>query len=169
VQSKSLDNIYGGQLPKRVVIGFVENKSFNGDYKRNPFNFQHFNLTSISLVKNGKQIPSRPIECDFSDGGHFITAYNTLLTGTGINFLNQDIGFSRNDYAKGNTLFLFDLTPDLSASCDTHWQLKDIGTLGLELRFSAALADTINCIFYAEFDNLIEISKDREVTVDYSC
>jgi hypothetical protein len=120
-------------------------------------------------VKNGNQIPSRPIECDFSDGGHFITANNTLLTGTGINFLNQDVGFSRNDYAKGNALFLFDLTPDLSASCDTHWQLKGIGKLCLELRFSAALAETINCIFYAEFGNLIEISKDREVSVDYSC
>jgi hypothetical protein len=51
VLRKSLDNIYGGQLPKRVVIGFVENKSFNGDYKKNSFNFQPFNLTSICSEK----------------------------------------------------------------------------------------------------------------------
>ncbi|KAF4514184.1 UNVERIFIED_CONTAM: hypothetical protein B566_EDAN019354 [Ephemera danica] len=31
VQSKSLDTIYTGQLPKRVTLGFVENKAFNGN------------------------------------------------------------------------------------------------------------------------------------------
>ncbi|KAF4526819.1 hypothetical protein B566_EDAN015148 [Ephemera danica] len=168
VQSKSLDNVYTGQLPIRVTLAFVENKAYNGNYKKNPFFFKHFGLTSLSLIKNGKQIPTRPLECDF-DGGHYINAYQTLLSGSGINFTNTEMSISRDQYSKGYTLFIFDLSPDLSASCHSHWQLKEVGSLGLELRFAAALTDTVNCIVYAEFENLIEITKDREVTVDYAC
>ncbi|KAF4513978.1 UNVERIFIED_CONTAM: hypothetical protein B566_EDAN018375 [Ephemera danica] len=169
VQSKSLDNVYTGQLPIRVTLAFVENKSYNGDYKKNPFYFKHFGLTSLSLVKNGKQIPTRPLECNFSDGGHYINAYQTLLSGSGINFSNTDVSISREQYSKGYALFIFDLTPDLSASCQSHWQLKEVGSMGLEVRFAAALTETVNCIVYAEFENLIEINKDREVAVDYAC
>ncbi|KAF4528089.1 hypothetical protein B566_EDAN016800 [Ephemera danica] len=169
VQSKSLDSVYTGQLPKRVTLAFVENKAFNGDLKRNPFYFKPFNLTSLSLVKNGKQIPTRPIECDFSNNGQHMMGYQTLLSESGIYFLNTDIGISREQYPKGYTVFIFDLSPDLSANCGTHWQLKETGVLAVEVRFSVALTETLNCIIYAEFDNLIEISKEREISVDYAC
>ena len=33
------DNLFLGQLPTCVVIGYVDNDAFNGNYHRNPFNF----------------------------------------------------------------------------------------------------------------------------------
>lgn len=50
VQGKSLDNVFLGQLPKRCVIGFVSNKAFNGDFKKNPFNFQNYKINFLSLL-----------------------------------------------------------------------------------------------------------------------
>ena len=38
------DNLFTGQLPKRIVLGLVGNHAFNGDISLNPYNFQHCNL-----------------------------------------------------------------------------------------------------------------------------
>ena len=96
IQSKSLDNMYLGQLPKRVIIGFVTNKAFNGHYKFNPFNFQHFNMNFLALYVDGNQLPSKPLQPDFgADNKLFVNMYHTLFSGTGIHFLNEGNGISR--------------------------------------------------------------------------
>lgn len=61
----------------------------------------------------------------------------------------------------------FDLTPDMSANMTTHWNLVKNGCLRIEVRFEEALQETVNCIVYAEFDNVIEINKTRNVVADY--
>ena len=73
---------------------------------------------------------------------------------------------SRIEYAEGFTLFAFDLTPNLDQS--GHFHLLRQGNLRLELHFKTALPQTINVIVYAEFDNVIEIDKARNVLFDYS-
>ncbi|KYN21923.1 Uncharacterized protein F54H12.2 [Trachymyrmex cornetzi] len=40
--------------------------------------------------------------------------------------------------------------------------------LRLEVRFEKGLSVTINCIVYAEFDNVLEIDSSRQVIVDFS-
>ncbi|KAK3916679.1 hypothetical protein KUF71_006330 [Frankliniella fusca] len=39
LRDKTIDNLFLNSLPQRVIIGFVDNRAFNGDYTRNPFNF----------------------------------------------------------------------------------------------------------------------------------
>lgn len=166
---ESIDNAILGQLPKRVIVGFVDNKAFNGDRKLNPFNFKNYGINFFSLYADGIQIPSRPLQPNFSkDAELYVEAYHTLFSGTGIHFLNEGNSISRTDYAEGYTLFAFDLTPDLSAHCAGHWNLVKHGSLRLEVKFERALTTTINCIVYAEFDNILEIDSSRQVIVDFS-
>jgi hypothetical protein len=42
------------------------------------------------------------------------------------------------------------------------------GNLRMEIHFAEALTATINMIMYAEFDNVIEIYRNRQVLFDYS-
>ena len=49
-----------------------------------------------------------------------------------------------------------------------HFQLVKQGNLRLELHFKTPLPETINVIVYAEFDNVIEVDKARNVAFDYS-
>jgi hypothetical protein len=42
------------------------------------------------------------------------------------------------------------------------------GNLRVEIHFAEALAGTIKFVLYAEFDNVIEIGRNRQVLFDYS-
>ena len=49
IHEGTLDNVILGQLPKRIIVGFVENKAFNGDKNLNPFNFKNFHINYLCL------------------------------------------------------------------------------------------------------------------------
>ncbi|XP_033214060.1 uncharacterized protein F54H12.2-like [Belonocnema kinseyi] len=62
VHSETLDNVILGQMPKRIIIGFVDNIAFNGNGSKNPFNFQNYKTNHLSLYVDGTQIPSKPLQ-----------------------------------------------------------------------------------------------------------
>lgn len=168
VHGDTLDNVILGQLPKRIIIGFVDNKAFNGDRSLNPFNFKNYKINYLSLYADGVQIPSKALQPDFTKTYQYADAFHTLFSGTGIHFLNQGNCISRSSYPFGYCLFAFDLTPDLSANSNSHWNLVKHGSVRIEVRFEEALTTTINCVVYAEYDNILEIDSSRQVIVDFS-
>ena len=161
----SQENLFSGQLPTRLVIGCVDNDAFNGNYVKNPFNFKHYNLTQLKVYLDGQQQSIRPLEPDYVNG-QYINAYMTLFTGTGKQFIDEGNQIHRDDYAKGYTLYAYDLTPDLGE--DDHFNLIKEGNVRVDMKFSVALPNTINVIVYAEFENIIEIDRSRNVIFDYS-
>lgn len=151
VHNDTLDNARLGQLPKRITIGFVDKKAFNNTFKLNPFNFQNYGINYLSLYVDGLQIPTKPIQLDIGKTSWFVDAY----------FLNEGNRITRTSYPYGYCLFAFDLTPHLSAYSNTHWNLVRHGGARIEVRFDAALTSTVNCIVYAEYDNVLEIDLSR--------
>jgi len=63
-------------------------------------------------------------------------------------------------------LYAFDLTPDLAE--DDHFNLTKQGSVRLVLKFANALTDPVTLIAYAEFQNVIEIDRNRNVIYDFS-
>lgn len=166
LRDKSIHNLHIGQIPKRIVIGLVANQAHCGSYTHNPFNYQHFNLNYLSLYVDAQAFPAQPLTPDFANN-NYVEAYNTLFAGTGLHFKDEGNNITYSEYGKGFTLYAFDISPDLSAH-ESHWNLQKQGVVRLELRFGAALPTAVNCIVYSEFNNLIEIDKNRSVLVDYS-
>ena len=168
IRSKTLDNVFSGQVPKRIIVGLVGNNAFNGAFKRNPFNIQDFGTNYFSLYVDGEQIPSKPLQPNYEDGNEkSVLAYHTLFSGTGIHFSDTGHTMHRGEYSDGFCLMAFDLTPDLSASETSYWNLVRNGNVRIELGFAKELEQTVNCLVYAEFDNVIEIDRFRNVTTDY--
>ena len=145
------ENVFLGQFPKRMVVGFVDT-AFNGQLNKNQFRFQNYGINFIAIYKDGEQIFSKPLQPDFSRY-RFVRSYLSLFTETNQYYVDEWNGITRTDYPHGNTLFAFDFTADLGAASG-HWELAEHGSIRLEIHFSQALTATINTIIYAEFDNL---------------
>ena len=158
------DNVIMGQLPRRLVVGLVSNKAFNGSVDTNPFEFKHFNLNYFALYLNGDQYPAKPLTPNYAKD-EYLRAYMTLFEGTGILNDNRGHGIERSNYKNGFALYAFDLTPDMAEG--SHVDPIKHGSVRMELHFNSTLAETVNVIVYAEYDNVIQIDRARNIIVDF--
>lgn len=161
------DNVFNGLIPKSFVLGFVESAAFNGAYKKNPYNFQHFDLSFIGLTVNGEELPFKAIQLSFGADPRFVEAYNTLFSGTGKMYYNTGNDISRAEFVGGNALYAFDLTADMCGSA-SHFSAVQRGNFAVDIKFSNAPTVAVSLVCYGEFENLIQIDSERNVIYDYS-
>ncbi|XP_075784913.1 uncharacterized protein F54H12.2-like [Pelodiscus sinensis] len=157
-------NLFLGQLPKQLVIGFVDNDAFSGSYVKNPFNFKHYNINFVALYVDGEQVPAKPLQPDF-ENGNCVREYLQLVQATGKHGKDLALIIDREEFARGYTLFAFDLSPDQEGA--DHYSMIKTGNLRAEIRFATALESTINMIVYGVFDNVLEVNHRRNVLFDY--
>ena len=164
--SQTISNVHNGIMPNRIVLAFNSTTAVSGAFKLNPFNFQHFSMESISVKIASQNVPySTPLEFKPNALGHdIIEGYNTLFTG--LREASNDISYD--EYKNGFFIFAFDLTPDLCSS--EHYNILKDGNLEVVLRFDNADSSTnkaITMIVYLEFDNILEITKSRNILCNY--
>ena len=80
-------------------------------------------------------------------------------------FHAEDCSISYNAFGHGSTVFVFDLTADLSNA--EHSEPTKRGTLRAEVRFAAQLPNGVTCFTHAKYDSCIETSQDRNISLDY--
>jgi hypothetical protein len=73
------------------------------------------------------------------------------------------------NFKNGNTIFAFNLSPDLSDSFqrEGHVSPPREGIVRFEIQFSQATDEVLNSMFYCEFDNMLSITEDRQSQTDY--
>ena len=147
-----------GQLPKRLIVGFVDNDSYNGSFQKK--NSISSTTNQLPFVDEGRRTDLFKSAANGLGNKKFVRSYLSLFTETNQYYTDYGNSISRSDYSGGHILFAFDLTPDLGSAAD-QWELVKHGNLRLEVRFGTALTTTINAIVYAEFDNLFEITAKK--------
>ena len=90
----------------------------------------------------------------------------SLFSGTGKLQKDEGNAINRTDFPGGYAIYAFDLTPDLAE--EGHFNLARDGSVRVDMKFANALPNTINVIAYAEFENVIEIDRNRNVLFDYT-
>ena len=116
-QSKITDHLFQGQMPKLIVLGFVDNAAFNGDDTRNPFHFQNQKVKKLEISINGEMMETRPLEPNFTND-QYLRSYLSLYKGLGK--LGQDWApdITLEEYKNGYTLWCVDFTKDQEAQTD---------------------------------------------------
>ena len=161
------DNLFNGMVPKTVVFGLVESEAFNGALKKNPYNFQHFNVSSIGITVNGEEMPFKPLQLSYGAAPKYIEAFSTLFSGTGKMYYNTGNDISREEFPKGYAVYAFDLTPDMCGA-SPHFNVVQKGNLAIDIQFSVAPAAAVSLVCYGEFENTVHIDSERNVIYDYS-
>ena len=172
------DNIFSGIIPKSFVMGFVNVDAANGTYEKNPYNFAHFGVKTITLTVNGEEIPFKQLSLTYPTEPtgkidpatdtevDFIQAYNTLFSGTGKMYANTGLDITRDEYPGGYALYAFDLTPDMCNSTD-YFNTVQRGTLSVAITLKPH-DEPIAMVCYGDFENVIRVDSERNVIYDIS-
>jgi hypothetical protein len=110
-------------------------------------------------------IETRPLEPNFTDN-QYLRSYLTLYKGLGKVGQDWAPDITLEEYKSGYTLWCVDFTKDQEAQTD-KFHLNQTGNLIVKVQFAANVATTLDCVAYAVFDNMLEINKQREVSIDY--
>jgi hypothetical protein len=146
-------------------VGFVKEKAYAGKYEEEPFNFEHFNLSSLGLFRNGQSLPFREMYSpNFKDGLYTRDYVISMIQNTEHLDRNINNGINMDMFANGGyALYTFNLTPDFSIN---QSQIPRDGNLRLDVKFAAPTPESINVIVYGLFDGEIQISKSHEIITD---
>lgn len=158
ISSTVIDNLFQGVLPKSMIFAMLDNTAFT-NRKKNPLNFQHFDLTYFAVYVNGQTVPFQPITLGFEKGETSV-AYMEFLKNLGI--YGKDIGLvmDHDDWANG----FFMMAINFGSMAGDCVDFLEDGSIKFELKFEKSLTRAVTALFYAEYESILEINKNMEVS-----
>ena len=100
------DRLYAYNSPRMLLVAMVDNEAFNGSLTKNPYNFQHFDLNYMSLIKNGKPFPGEAFQPNYDEKRCLRDYVHTMET---LGYFNTDDnnGITFEDFVGGSTIYAF--------------------------------------------------------------
>ncbi len=161
------NNLFNGQIPRRLVFGCVSTESYYGSRRHSPFKFGNYTIEQVKVMAGGVCFPREPLQMDF-DTYAFVRPYIQLFEA--IEHAKEDKGnnITPADFKENRCLFVFDLTPDEQDG--GHWDLLREGSTSIDIKFRDVIpqGQGIEVIVYAEFDNLLSVDNYRNFFFDYN-
>lgn len=158
-QSQNISQIYRGKLPRSFNMVMVKSKAYDGNHAENSFRFQHFTLNNFNVYINGEPVHAKAIQPDWTNE-KCMEQYWWLQQNIGLH-MGASNGITFEDFKDHAVMFAYDRTPDLCNSYTGHG--GENGTLDISVAFKTALTENVIMIFYAVFDEIVTIDKDRNV------
>ena len=149
----TIENIYQGAVPSKLIIGLVDQEAYHGDFQRNLLKLGHYSLSSVGFYVDGIQTCGKQ---------KYLDGLMSLYRVTDKIWENTDIGISRKTYKEGLTLIGFDVDPT-SSSDFRYIGVTKIGPTRLELKFNDEITWPLVCIVYATFPGILQINEARMV------
>jgi hypothetical protein len=158
--------LWSDQVPRRIILGMVENSAYIGSKDKSPFNFKPFNTREITVFVNGRSYPSNIYNIDYTNNA-FIRPYHEMMEALGYAYSPQSNGISLKKYKKGWCYYVFNLNN--SQEENPTFDLITKGTTTTNIKFSDPVpAGGIVLISIAIFDSIIYIDGRKNVISDYN-
>lgn len=152
------ENLIHGQLPQRMIIGLVNSKAFQGDYKLNPFHFKHFDVSYMNVQVNGEQVSVGPLNLNFDDNV-YIEAYDNLFEGLGLKHEDCGLEITKQKFKSFCALYVYNLGQVLEGGLAP----PSTGTCKIEIRFKTAPSDALTCIVFSEYSSCLAIDNQKNI------
>ena len=150
--SFSVDDVFQGLVPCKLIVGLVSSAAYMGDYRKNPFYFRDYDCSSVGFYVDGQSYPSQPLRPNY-EANQYIDSYRTLTT------FRKDVNIDRYDYTEGYCLYVLEVDPYYS------FNTKRKGHCRLEMKFARPLPESVTLILYATFPEILHIDASRSVFV----
>ena len=114
-----LNQVFQDSCPNRVIVTFVCSEATSGgSLTKNPWNFQNYNLSQISVSVDDAPVNGEPMQISYdSTNGYTITRVLTNLLESTKKWLNdEEKGLDRDDIAGGCALYACDTQPDFDGN-----------------------------------------------------
>ena len=161
------NNLFNSRIPNRIFVGMVLATAFNGNVVNDPFCFQKFGLSNIRQIVRGEEYPYETLELVHNNGTQDLRGYHRFLQATGCLCQHRGNMVRKEDWGQGKncTLFVFD---NVANGCVDSNRLnpRQVGDLQIVLNFGAAPGVNIIIIVYGEFENLLEVDRNKAVLYD---
>jgi len=161
-------NVFTSVIPRRLMVFFINNKAFDGNFEKSPFNFLHGNVQSIWVEANNLIVPSSPYRFDFENKANhnYLRAFVDFYEG--LDLKEKEILLTLDKFVNGWCGFVFPLSASHKDTGDSFELIKN-GTTVIKAHFSKAIEDPgIMLLALGEFDEVLTINADRVLSVDGS-
>ena len=144
----NIENLFNGEVPHYLCVALVSTDAFNGDYEKNPFNFDNFGLTSIGFYVDGCSAPQEaPFKPDYEHDLYTQPYYALFGDKKGDLEFNNGILFT--DFPYGYCIYVFNVRSEK--------ELKRKALTRLNIDFKEPLEESVTVITYAQFPDLLQI------------
>ena len=123
---------------RKFAIAMATNEAFLGAKRVNPFQFQKFNLNSITVYRNGYPVAGTQLQTE-NDKKLYLNSLEALAFG------QHGHGVPYNDYAN-HYILVFDLTNTQQACHDYLYPELTNGSVSIRLRFSAEPTNSVGVL-----------------------
>ena len=160
-----LDNIFTGALPDLVLMGFVSDTAFAGNYTDNPFNFQNFKVKRMDMFANGNKVSQMGYRPDYAKK-LYEDAYYTFQEQLGFDQGDRCVTITPDEWANGFNLYPFKITDGPIGSGTTGPRShSETGSARLEVDFETAPANNLKLIIMYQGLGIIEVDEYNNIVV----
>ena len=148
----------GGQMPLSVFCMFIESPAKNGNIHKNPFVFEHVNLSELKLHMGSKTFPS--VGYTLNPAKHQIepALLNTYLALNAYGAKSGPLSINRDNFTKGAMILGFDMTRNSDPTANYHNTDFDASSLNIEGKFSNATTTSYTLLVLGVFNGKLELS-----------
>ena len=162
------EDLCGGVVPKRIYFGLVRAAAREGDLKLDPFNYQHYKTTMVSVRSEGAPGGLIEISTDFTKQLFYMALRQLLESNDSLYNADFDIGFNTSNYLLRNVLHGVKLSKSQTASRygETGEKMSS-GELTVHVKLDEPPGHMVSLICYMEYDAEIVFDSERAVSLRY--
>ena len=96
----------GNFLPHKIIVVLVREDAIHGNYGRDPFSYQHFNL-EFSPKVGSEQVPLPELKCNMDHNSNdILRSLFSVLLANHLLFSNEELGINPSNYRYRNVFWL---------------------------------------------------------------